>query len=1510
MILYPVFYRQRGILRFDQLTAPRLSPLNLFELPRESILHYYPVDDYRFGPGLNDFWVLKADGQIFIDHVTEMVAKEGAPRSTHVYPTMMIRDYRKLHRRFRPLINIETASRDAKNIIVRNYAMMPHMWRYRAHMLSNYYAWYNVRKTFWEGVEEFGKDTTRQQYVFMQFPARIPNRAEFNKMAATVNRESLKAFNNPDALNLFDLWQWLGDDRERSLMSVLSEHTLENLNIVFLESGKWTVINLGLLNRWRKLDKADLEKMAPDERAEAEKLSAQGKNSHIVQMRLLGMVNNILKARTVTASGAVVEDVPETPEQLPEVVAVTNPDDDALVEPVAEESSVKVKGKSTDTVVGQPQIVNIINKAPEEKVEAEVKHTAELSDGAMIGDNADVTVTYDEDEDENAEVPELDNIAEVMGVDVDEDDDHSGSVSEAAWQSIGQVADPRYLPAKNNFEEYSGGVMKRAKELADIGLLTGPEYRRFERLSTAFERIPNPVGTGTLKEMAEIHPAMITAINEQDMPDSDTIIDKSMLKSTLLDYDAQYVKNLLPRNVAQMVLQLQKAGVAVTEYKVQRVRDVMGETDQYAVKLVPVAGQPSTFKFSLPVIQPNGVYMSGGVKYRLRRQRGDMPIRKVKSNQVALTSYYGKLFVTRGERVVQNYGKWLKEQVQAAIVQDDSQVEGITYGQHFYPYKRLPRAYTAISQQYGAFTWNTAKDEREDGLTGFTFHWDYKNRAKHFSDEVLAQFESDDVVVVGMASNGKDAMTITMDMTDTMYLNKPGGALEVLGTVEELMLFDYERAPIEYCELKVLGKPITVGFILAYYYGLGKLCRMLGVEPRRVPRGAQMNLEKDEWALRFNDETLIFDRNNRLALQVLAGFKTYHRQIANYSVLSFDNPEVYGNVLAGMGLGHKYMRELDTLRALFVDHITKDLLIMQKEPTNFDGLLVRSCELLMTDDTPDETDHKFQVERGYERFAGAVYQELVKGYRSYYANPVSSRASIAIPHSAVFQAIQNDSSQILVNDSNPIHNLKEKEASTFNGTNGRSGRTMAKRSRVFHPNDRGIISEATVDNSDVAVNTYLSANPKLTSLYGTVGLFDDNSDGMTRQLSTSALVSPGATNDDPKRVNFINIQHSSGIAAAGYVIPPLLTGYEQVIPHRVDDMFAHTAKADGVVVKRDRDHVVVSYPGTDLPDEAVRIGTVHGVSAGTVIPHEIRTFMKVGDKFTRGAAIAYNTGFFKPDPMNPGRVSYAGSAIANTALMETADTTDDSSAISQEMSERMATRTCKVRTLVLTFDQAIRNLVEPGDPVTADSILCNIEDPLAADYDLFSDESVSALRMLAANSPRAKYPGIVDKIEIVYNGAIDNMSDSLKAHTEESDDRRAALARKLKSGDAINGQVTGYGRIDGTTLEPNTLAIRIYIVGSNGAGAGDKAVFGHQLKTVIRRVLTGKHETESGQPIDAIFGYSSIDNRIVNSAVKVGTTNTTLMVLGKRAVQAYRGEEIHYGDKTYGGKSTGKGTAL
>jgi hypothetical protein len=99
-------------------------------------------------------------------------------------------------------------------------------------------------------------------------------------------------------------------------------------------------------------------------------------------------------------------------------------------------------------------------------------------------------------------------------------------------------------------------------------------------------------------------------------------------------------------------------------------------------------------------------------------------------------------------------------------------------------------------------------------------------------------------------------------------------------------------------------------------------------------------------------------------------------------------------------------------------------------------------------------------------------------------------------------------------DINPIQNLKEKEAVTYNGVGGRNSRTMTKHTRAYHVNDMGTISGDTVDSSDVAINTYTSADPQFTSLRGISRRFDMEKMGATPLLSTSALISVGSDHDD------------------------------------------------------------------------------------------------------------------------------------------------------------------------------------------------------------------------------------------------------------------------------------------------------------------------------------------------------------------------------------------------------------
>ena len=107
----------------------------------------------------------------------------------------------------------------------------------------------------------------------------------------------------------------------------------------------------------------------------------------------------------------------------------------------------------------------------------------------------------------------------------------------------------------------------------------------------------------------------------------------------------------------------------------------------------------------------------------------------------------------------------------------------------------------------------------------------------------------------------------------------------------------------------------------------------------------------------------------------------------------------------------------------------------------------------------------------------------------------------------------------------------------------------------------------------------------------------------------------------------------------------------------------------------------------------------------------------------------------------------------------------------------------------------------------------------------------------------------------------------------------------------VNGQIDESFRIEGEPLQYDSLVIRFYITSDVVSTLGDKLVFANQLKSIISEVMDYEVKTESGLKIDAVFGAQSIFNRIVNSAFVIGTTNTLLEVIGKKAAKIYKGEK-------------------
>lgn len=156
----------------------------------------------------------------------------------------------------------------------------------------------------------------------------------------------------------------------------------------------------------------------------------------------------------------------------------------------------------------------------------------------------------------------------------------------------------------------------------------------------------------------------------------------------------------------------------------------------------------------------------------------------------------------------------------------------------------------------------------------------------------------------------------------------------------------------------------------------------------------------------------------------------------------------------------------------------------------------------------------FLRDKGYERIAGMAYFEMVKALRTYNAKPLNANNSLDVNPQAVWMSILKDQTVMPVDDSNPVHALKDVEVVVFSGSGGRSTRSMTGKSRVFDRSNMGLVSEATVDSADVATITYTSADPNYTSVRGTSRRIRDTKNIGTKMVSTSMLLAPGADHDD------------------------------------------------------------------------------------------------------------------------------------------------------------------------------------------------------------------------------------------------------------------------------------------------------------------------------------------------------------------------------------------------------------
>ena len=113
----------------------------------------------------------------------------------------------------------------------------------------------------------------------------------------------------------------------------------------------------------------------------------------------------------------------------------------------------------------------------------------------------------------------------------------------------------------------------------------------------------------------------------------------------------------------------------------------------------------------------------------------------------------------------------------------------------------------------------------------------------------------------------------------------------VIGTIITFLGLPDKRRPLDYSDIKVLGRSIPIAFILGYYKGLFPLIKLLSTkEPRLVPNNTRgLTIDPNyEYDIRFNDTTIVLQKDDKLCTMIMSGFLDVKNEVAKYNIDEFN----------------------------------------------------------------------------------------------------------------------------------------------------------------------------------------------------------------------------------------------------------------------------------------------------------------------------------------------------------------------------------------------------------------------------------------------------------------------------------------------------------------------------------------------------------------------------------------------------------------------------------------------
>lgn len=1038
-LTYGMFYREHGVRYITHLKNPRLMEYSDLVLPRESIIHWVDYENkYLVGPPENEPLLVQKDNKLYVEAISRYPDENVRPGFILVKSNT--RGFVTQYDSDNP--NILRMTKMVNEYISNEvtplycYGLLNTTYRYKTYIDSALNKWLNYHYTVMQTALEVSKISDRQQFIELDVPSHFPTYQNLKKGEGGVTKANIRYLPSSDHWLIISMWNLIAGNGNDFIFNNYELKDFNKINIIWRIGSRYMLTNMGVLLGF-----------------------TYGESSSVNVIKLQKMFVSAF----ITMNSQLAEMDSDKNEADAEVDTFVNEEEaNADAEDVNVEDDEYI---NDDDVVSNPfkRIdVNVVDKMQQ----------AELSDNFI----ADGIVKLDDDSDQF--LNDLNVIA---------DDDNNLSLGYNAYVA----------------KEVTGltVIEEEGSKLVKAGIMSIGSLERLKRLSLASGQIGDPLNPRlNISESRKISKEDIKIENETTLNvASNDIVDNSMNYSSLNKYNKQYIERVHHKDILNAVMSIEKGGVIIKDYSIEKIETVNDKYNIHKVQIETLRGHVSTLSFKVPIIESDGTFKSAGSRRYIRKQRGDVPIRKISHDSVALTSYYSKMFVNRSDRKQFDVDHYITNHILTSTIDNVWHISDIKFGNVFNGQIKLPRIYTTLARKFISFK-----------CRDYALYFNVNKIDENFSDRLKRK----NIIPLGKDINtGKTTLYITNEVVPKLL---DGTGTPINSTLEELIGLNIQTLPVEYADVNIFGKNVPLVLMLGHHLGFGNLLKTLKLKPRREARNKKLKLEHGEYVIKFKDEVLIFNKlHSQDANLIVNGLLRLKNTMGTLSVYDLDNKSIYTDLFEEVNAPIKLLKESKDMFNMWMDPITENILTDMGEPTDLVLLFLRSCELLTFDDHPDSMDIGYMRDKGYERISGMIYSELVKATREYNTRSLYNNNKLSINPESVWFSIITDQTVALVEDSNPIHNLKEAEVVIFSGAGGRSGTTMTAPSRTFHKSNLGVISEATVDSGDTGTIIYNVADPNYSSVYGISKRIDNLSEvGGAKLLSPSALLAPGGEHDD------------------------------------------------------------------------------------------------------------------------------------------------------------------------------------------------------------------------------------------------------------------------------------------------------------------------------------------------------------------------------------------------------------